>query len=1364
MRSSCERQKLLNSSGANINPGSGSFTFNLDVTALGDLTFELANGSVVFDQSFTTNGGLITANDGTVQFNGAVTADAGTTWVSSSGGFEFNGTVTYAGDLVFDLTGGGSATFNSDFTATGGNITAEGGILEFTETVTSTANTTWEGIGGGFRFDGSFASVGDLTFDLSGGAGGDTGSATFASTVDFGEDGGAAATGTFNGGSLTFVDTVTVHDLYDFTFDGGVNAAFGGAVDFLGNHTFTFNGAPATADDEVDRAAFSGNVSFVDGAIITIAGTNYDNFNTEDEKIGNLVFNADSTIDFAGDFNLVMDGPQFIEFGGGMNFAENAKFTVSGADTSGELKVSGNSTMAGPFELLVTGGQTVNWSGKSDFAGDVVINTWNAGVGGNADVDFGSVAGFGAASGVDLINIGFLTDGSNDDVAINGRAFKTGNFALLIGSRDADGSEKNQSVVNLTGGTLSGASVTSVDLKLFADSTLEIQTVDPATAGLAQANQWAFSSISDGDSDSGTVNLAGGFDGTLFIRGGEYSGDFTQDNNGAFTLSWTQNESRFTGTADIKGDYQTLNQGSHRIGDVNGDRAKIGYKTDGTASDGIRSLGITQSTMYVENADILTAADGGLTLTSGLTAAAMLVIENDSVVDIKGDLEMTQAASKLMITGDSGSGVNLTIGGTSEINGMFEVSADSTGGTANADFQGDVTLGGMITQSNTSKVDFGSDLEMSSGAKWLLEDSSRASVAGTLDMQSDSALMLDDGTELAVTGNITSAGETTIQEGARLVADNLILSDGATMALIDDSLKDDKKVLLELGGSLNIESGATLYGSGQIVLGDEFLVEAGGTLITGVEGSAEGILEISGDNLKVKNGSVIKFGVNAEVGEAAAFSGGIGNSSIIKVDQNVVFESGANLEVDVQQGAYIPTAPSQGLKDSLQFVLLEAADFTNYSSNVNVQAGLPSVTRDWEFTREVSGGLNRLLAASTADYTNTLSGSKLVIGNLLNSFREPANADPNNIYGVLLGQLDTIQTASAYQAAILGFEPTSQITAIQTAALSQYHDVLRDEIRRRFTLVERRTPAPFRLGQPYQLAGQEAVVERSIRRQVRSNPTAESFGAFWTRDLKTPSQGDIVGFDGNEYGGLGGFGWRLSDNWTVGVDMGYSAFIGDLNGGYGDTRVGTLRGGGFVTWGKGDGLFFDAALSGGWNSFTFNRDVPGTNLGNSSNADGFQIDGTFGTGYRMALSEALALTPNGSFLYSYINTGDIDEQYSTSSPATSAALAISPGDLSSFIGRVGADLSWSALPGLVVDARLGWQGNFTDNGNYSVGLAGTSANIPVSIRNQTLNTAYYGVGMNWNVLEQIDLNVRWEGRSGDGVNSQMLTGGVTISF
>lgn len=336
------------------------------------------------------------------------------------------------------------------------------------------------------------------------------------------------------------------------------------------------------------------------------------------------------------------------------------------------------------------------------------------------------------------------------------------------------------------------------------------------------------------------------------------------------------------------------------------------------------------------------------------------------------------------------------------------------------------------------------------------------------------------------------------------------------------------------------------------------------------------------------------------------------------------------------------------------------------------------------------------------------------------------------------------------------------MSAIQTAALSQYHDVLRNEIRRRFTLTERRTPAPFRLAEPFQLAGQDAVVERSIRQEVSTDPTAESFGAFWGRSLKTPNFDQIVGVDGNEYGGLGGFGWRLSDKMTVGVDVGYSAFMGNLNGGYGDTRIGTLRGGGFLTWGSDSGLFVDAALSGAWNHFDFNRLVPSTEFQNSSDGDGFQIDGTIGTGYRMALSEGFAFTPNASFLYSYISTGNIDEE--DTGPTSAAALAIDPGDLSSFVGRIGADLSWSVLPGLVIDGQVGWQGNFTDNGDYNVGLVGPGASVPVLVENQTINTAYYGLGASWNVAEQVDLNLRWEGRSGDGLNSQMFVGGVTISF
>ena len=81
----------------------------------------------------------------------------------------------------------------------------------------------------------------------------------------------------------------------------------------------------------------------------------------------------------------------------------------------------------------------------------------------------------------------------------------------------------------------------------------------------------------------------------------------------------------------------------------------------------------------------------------------------------------------------------------------------------------------------------------------------------------------------------------------------------------------------------------------------------------------------------------------------------------------------------------------------------------------------------------------------------------------------------------------------------------------------------------------------------------------------------------------------------------------------------------------------------------------------------------------------------------------------------------------------------------------------------MIDGRAGWQGNFTDNGTYNVSLVATGTPLPVDVPNQTINTAYYGLGVNWNVLEEIDLN-SLEGRSGEGLTSQMFIGGMTIRF
>ena len=78
--------------GATVTPGEGAFTFDIDVTALGDLVFELGDGSVTFNGAFDAqNGGTILANGGTVAFNGDTTSSDGTTWQSDGGGETGNG-------------------------------------------------------------------------------------------------------------------------------------------------------------------------------------------------------------------------------------------------------------------------------------------------------------------------------------------------------------------------------------------------------------------------------------------------------------------------------------------------------------------------------------------------------------------------------------------------------------------------------------------------------------------------------------------------------------------------------------------------------------------------------------------------------------------------------------------------------------------------------------------------------------------------------------------------------------------------------------------------------------------------------------------------------------------------------------------------------------------------------------------------------------------------------------------------------------------------------------------------------------------------------------------------------------------------
>ncbi|MFB0987606.1 MAG: autotransporter domain-containing protein, partial [Phycisphaerales bacterium] len=609
-------------------------------------------------------------------------------------------------------------------------------------------------------------------------------------------------------------------------------------------------------------------------------------------------------------------------------------------------------------------------------------------------------------------------------------------------------------------------------------------------------------------------------------------------------------------------------------------------------------------------------------------------------------------------------------------------------------------------------------------------------------IQAQDTSMVDVGGDLGLTGNSAFEAGTTLKVGCMLD-----LADGAMLDLQGTDL--DAMNLTATGG-IKVNSGATLMGNATI---NTSQLEYGGKVMVGATGSTTGLLTLQTGNLVSDTGGELNFGLTGDL--VMDLTDGYGQNSLIDVVAGSAdFTQSSSIVLDVQGTTYIPT--------DRRFTIIKTTGGVTGNATV-------TTNRDQSITRGSENGAGgwmsdadalSIWAQSSAEYTNTLSGPDFETGLMLDSFIPFANGDPGNSYGELLGQLDQIDNAAEYAAAVEGLGPTTQVSTIQLAANTQYFQVLRNEIQRRYATVKQRTPAPFRLSNGTEYASsQDDAVQAKIRRNIRQPSTAEGFGVFWGRDITTKDEGDIAGISGNEYGGLGGFAWDLSEQWVAGVNLGYSQISGDVNGGFGSTRVGTVRGGGFVSWFEGGGLFLDVALAGAWNHYDFTRFVPNTGLNADSKADGFQVDFSVGGGYRVELGESWAITPEASLLYSYVNTGDINEDTSSA-----AALSISPGDLNALVGRVGGTLSWSALPGLVLDGSLGWQGNFNFNGNYEVGLANQKANFAYAADNQTINTAYYGLGVNWTPTYNVNVSLQYEGRNGEGLNSNMFYGGVSIGF
>ena len=137
-----------------------------------------------------------------------------------------------------------------------------------------------------------------------------------------------------------------------------------------------------------------------------------------------------------------MNGEQTVDFTGGVNFVDGATFTLGG-DSAGTLRVTGESVMAGAFNLLANGtaAQTINWTGNTSSAG---LPARHPG-GRQCHRHPRWFPSFSVASGIDVVNMGFLTDEAFDTVSVNGNAFFAEATTMI--AADVDGTETSQSTI-----------------------------------------------------------------------------------------------------------------------------------------------------------------------------------------------------------------------------------------------------------------------------------------------------------------------------------------------------------------------------------------------------------------------------------------------------------------------------------------------------------------------------------------------------------------------------------------------------------------------------------------------------------------------------------------------------------------------------------------------------------------------------------------------------------------------------------------------------------------------------------------------------------------------------------------------------
>ncbi len=276
-------------------------------------------------------------------------------------------------------------------------------------------------------------------------------------------------------------------------------------------------------------------------------------------------------------------------------------------------------------------------------------------------------------------------------------------------------------------------------------------------------------------------------------------------------------------------------------------------------------------------------------------------------------------------------------------------------------------------------------------------------------------------------------------------------------------------------------------------------------------------------------------------------------------------------------------------------------------------------------------------------------------------------------------------------------------------------------------------------------------------------PADRRFGTFITgvgEFSRVGDTGNARGYDLASGGFTLGGDYRVTESLTVGVNTGYARSGADLGGG-GRVTVDGAKLGAYATWFN-EGLYVDAAVQGGYNSYTTRRSALRGNATGSTT--GGEVNALLATGFDFT-TDALRIGPTVSFQYTHIGFSGFRESGSLA-PLTFGSQASD--STRSAIGLKAA-YEFRLASGVVVrpEGRLAWQHEFGDIAYALDSRLANGGGKVFTVQGSEIgrDSALLGLGVSVLWSEHTAAYLFYDGEIGRAnYSSSNVSGGVRMTF